>query len=76
MSGPEKEPGRSRDLWHNGVLIKADEPVATGEFVKLTPEQEKARKRRNVMLALSIAAFMVLVFIITMTKIGETGAAP
>lgn len=43
------------------------------EPVKLTPEEEAARKRRNVVLALSIAAFMILVFIITIAKMREAG---
>lgn len=38
------------------------------ETVTLTPEQEKARKTRNVWLALSVAGFMVLVFFITLAK--------
>lgn len=38
------------------------------EGVKLTPEQERARKRRNLMIALSIAAFMALVFAITLVQ--------
>jgi hypothetical protein len=41
------------------------------ETVTLTPEQTKARNRRNVWIALSIAAFVVLVFLITMTKVQE-----
>ena len=45
----------------------------TGEFVELTPEQKSARKRRNVMLALSIAGFMVLVFLITLARM-QSGA--
>lgn len=39
----------------------------------LTPEEAAARKRRNVWIALSIAAFIVLVFLITMTKL-QAGA--
>ncbi|MES1197232.1 MAG: hypothetical protein ABUL55_01280 [Pseudomonadota bacterium] len=39
------------------------------ETVKLTPEQEKARKRRNLLLGLAIAAFVVLVFFITIAKL-------
>lgn len=38
--------------------------------VILTPEELAARKRRNLWIALSIAAFVVLVFAITLTKIG------
>ena len=41
------------------------------ETVTLTPEQTKARNRRNVWIALSIAAFVVLVFFITMTRVQE-----
>lgn len=37
--------------------------------VVLTPEQVKARGRRNLVLALSIGAFVLLVFLITMAKL-------
>lgn len=43
------------------------------EYVTLTPEQERARKRRNVWLALSVAAFMVLVFAITLAQMSANG---
>lgn len=42
------------------------------ETVKLTPEEEKARKRRNLVIALSLAAFMALVFVITLAKLGAS----
>jgi hypothetical protein len=48
-------------------------PESRPEFVTLTPEQERARKRRNVMLALSIVGFVLLVFFITLAKIKENG---
>jgi hypothetical protein len=38
------------------------------EPITLTPEQTRARRRRNLWLALSIAAFMVLVFAVTLAK--------
>jgi hypothetical protein len=38
--------------------------------VIMTPEELKARKRRNVWIALSILAFVVLVFAITLAKLG------
>ena len=37
--------------------------------VTLTPEQVKARGRRNLALALSIAGFVILVFAITVAKL-------
>lgn len=39
------------------------------EPVILTPEELKARKRRNLWIALSVAAFVALVFLITLTKL-------
>ena len=36
--------------------------------VILTPEELRARKRRNVWIALSVFAFIVLVFAITLTQ--------
>jgi hypothetical protein len=41
------------------------------ETVILTPEELKARKRRNLWIAFSIAAFVVLVFLITMAKVKD-----
>lgn len=35
----------------------------------MTPEEQQARKRRNLVLALSIGAFMLLVFLITIAKL-------
>lgn len=37
--------------------------------VILTPEQTSARKRRNMMLALMLVAFMVLIFVLTLTQL-------
>jgi hypothetical protein len=36
----------------------------------MTPEELAARKRRNIWIALSVAAFVVLVFAITLVRIG------
>ncbi|MEJ0060619.1 MAG: hypothetical protein WDM79_14035 [Terricaulis sp.] len=51
-------------------------PKPPQEFVTLTPEQVKARNRRNIVLALSIVAFVILVFLITLAKIKENGVGP
>jgi hypothetical protein len=40
--------------------------------VIMTPDELKARKRRNVWIALSILAFVALVFAITMAKLGAS----
>lgn len=43
--------------------------------VILTPEELAARKRRNVWIALAVGGFIVLVFVITVAKMGA-GMAP
>lgn len=45
------------------------------ETVPLTPEQEKARKRRNVWIALAVGGFMALVFAITLAQMNAYVAA-
>ena len=46
-----------------------NEPQTTGEFIELTPEQQRARGKRNIMLALSILAFVALVFFVTIARL-------
>lgn len=45
----------------------ADEPEAP---VVLTPEQVKKRQRGNIVIALSLLAFMALVFAVTLARLG------
>jgi hypothetical protein len=51
-------------------LLDHHEALPTGERVTLTPEQAKARKRRGQWIALALFAFCILIFLITMTKMG------
>jgi hypothetical protein len=46
------------------------EALPTGERVQLTPEQAGARKRRGQWIAIALFAFVILLFTLTMTKIG------
>ncbi len=39
------------------------------DFIKLTDEQVRARKRRNVAIALGLVGFIVLVFIVTVVNL-------
>lgn len=39
------------------------------DTVTLTPEQVRARKRRNMWIALAVGAFVLLVFFITIAKL-------
>jgi len=45
------------------------------DVVILTPEQVAARKRRNVIIALSVLAFVVLVFAITVAQMAAHSGA-
>jgi hypothetical protein len=53
-----------------GSFLSAREAVPTGETVVLTPQQEKARRRRSHWIALALFTFVILVFVITMAKLG------
>jgi hypothetical protein len=48
----------------------AQDKPSEASRIQLTPEQEKARKRRGQWLALGLFAFVILVFVLTMTKMG------
>lgn len=50
------------------------EGIPTGESVKLTAEQEAARKRRNVAIGLSLLGFCALVFVVTVVKLSQNFA--
>ena len=52
------------------MIFAPRQAIATGERVKLTPEQAFARKRRGQWIALALFAFVILVFVLTMTKLG------
>lgn len=45
------------------------------ETVVLTAEQKKARSRRNVVIALSLVAFVVLVFLVTVVRLSSNIAS-
>ncbi len=36
----------------------------------LTPEEEKRRKERNIAVALAVAGFMLIVFLVTILRLG------
>ncbi|ACT58720.1 hypothetical protein [Hirschia baltica] len=44
------------------------------ETIKLTPAQEKIRKRRGLLLALALFSFVILVFVITLVRLGENAS--
>lgn len=58
------------------VVSGAGEAVPTGEWVKLSDAQVKARKRRGQWIALALFAFVILVFVLTMAKVGGGAGVP
>ncbi len=52
------------------ILMASREAIPTGEHVTLTPEEVAARKKRNTWIALSLVGFVILVFVLTMAKVG------
>lgn len=60
-------PGKRSEL---SGMPGAREALPTGERVTLTPEQVAARKRRGQWIALALFAFVILVFVLTMSKVG------
>ncbi len=46
----------------------------TGETVVLSPEALAARKRRSVITAIALFAFVILIFTITMVRLGDTAS--
>lgn len=64
---PEPAPARGGIA---GAIFDNHEALLTGERVVLTPEQTTARKRRGQWIALALFAFVILLFVLTMTKIG------
>jgi hypothetical protein len=68
---PETKPGEAapRDGLL-GAIFDSREAIITGETVTLTPEQAHSRKRRGQWMALALIAFVILVFVLTMTKMG------
>jgi hypothetical protein len=54
----------------SAAIFDSREALPTGEFVKVTPEQAAARKRRGHWIAIALFAFVIVVFVLTMTKMG------
>lgn len=73
MTEDNGNPGGDNDpnAWNDGM---GREGQPTGEAVRLTPEQEQARKKRNLAIAWGLVAFIVLVFVITVARLSQNVA--
>ncbi|MCC5995303.1 MAG: protoheme IX farnesyltransferase [Oceanicaulis sp.] len=47
----------------------SDEPEREPDTVRLTAQEEAARKRRNLAIALGLGAFIVLIFLVTVVRL-------
>lgn len=74
---PEDTPAASDRKDSSGAPVDSNfgffhrEGQASGENVPLSEEEEAARKKRNVAIAWSLVAFMVLVFAITVMRLSQ-----
>ena len=66
---PEEGKASTKNDIANAVF-GSREALPTGERVTLTPEQTTARKKRGQWIALALFGFVVLVFVLTMAKVG------
>jgi len=70
---------QAKDLTPGNIaqaIFAPREAIPTGEFVTLTPQEKQARKRRGQWLALALFAFVILVFVLTMAKVGGGAGVP
>jgi hypothetical protein len=61
-----------------GLNMAGETPNGSREEtgVVLTPEQAKSRRARNVAIGLAVAAFIALLYIVTIVKLGGAVARP
>jgi len=72
---PVEPPARGRpDI--GAILMASREAIPTGEHVILTPAEVAARKKRNNWIAISLVGFVILVFVLTMAKVGGGAGVP
>jgi hypothetical protein len=58
------------------ILMASREAIPTGEHVILTPAEVAARKKRNNWIALALGCFVIIVFVLTMAKVGGGAGVP
>lgn len=54
------------------LMSDPDKPVTNGETgIRLTEQQLRARRARSVAIALALGAFVVLIFLVTLVRLGS-----
>jgi hypothetical protein len=57
----------------SGIMEVADNPK--GIRIKLTPEQLRARRARSIAIALALGAFALVIFAVTIVRLGSGALA-
>jgi hypothetical protein len=52
------------------------DPQQPETFVQLTEQQLRARRARSIAIALALGAFVILVFVVTLVRLGARVATP
>ena len=65
MANPTDGARDAKDGWSDPALENAPETV------KLSPAEEVARKKRNLMIAVGLVAFIVLIFLTTVVRMSS-----
>ena len=74
-AGADPAEKETPDAEEHRDFLSARDARATGEHYRMTPAEEKSRKRRSIAIALGIVAFVALVYLITMLRLAENVGA-
>ena len=60
-------------MWSDWLVFMSDKHSDL-QLGALTPEERKQQKRRNLAIALGLAAFIIIVFLVTILRLGGSVA--
>jgi hypothetical protein len=61
----------------SGYMNDVDKPGSNGETgIRLTEQQLRARRARSIAIALALGAFVVLIFLVTLVRLGANVQTP
>jgi hypothetical protein len=61
----------------SGLMNDVDKPGSNGETgIRLTEQQLRARRARSLAIALALGAFVILIFVVTLVRLGSNVQTP
>jgi hypothetical protein len=61
----------------SGYMNDVDKPGSNGETgIRLTEQQLRARRARSIAIALALGAFVILIFLVTLVRLGANVQTP